>query len=84
MKVEVAGDAGVGRRRLCSDPTTTTVPPTEMVDEEGRKCSVEDADGTEFSRQNHLVKLWILPSSMSCVCALYLSEDIGRLRDTLL
>jgi hypothetical protein len=27
------GDVGVGRRRLCSDPTTTIVPPTEMVDE---------------------------------------------------
>jgi hypothetical protein len=27
------GDFGVGRRRLYSDPTTTTVPPTEMADE---------------------------------------------------
>jgi hypothetical protein len=27
------GDVGVGRRRLCSDPNTTIVPPTEMVDE---------------------------------------------------
>ena len=27
------GDFGVGRRRLYSDPTTTTVPPTEMLDE---------------------------------------------------
>ena len=26
-------DVGVGRRRLCSDPTTTIVPPTEMADE---------------------------------------------------
>ena len=26
-------DVGVGRRRLCSDPTTTSVPPTEMVNE---------------------------------------------------
>jgi hypothetical protein len=32
------GDVGVGRRRLCSDPTTSTVPPTEMVDEEGRNA----------------------------------------------
>ena len=28
------GDVGVGRRRIYSDPTTTPVPPTEMVDEE--------------------------------------------------
>jgi hypothetical protein len=27
------GDVGVGRRRICSDPTTTSVPPTEMVNE---------------------------------------------------
>jgi hypothetical protein len=27
------GDVGVGRRWLCSDPTTTIVPPTEVVDE---------------------------------------------------
>jgi hypothetical protein len=27
------GDVGVGRRRLCSDPTTTSVTPTEMVNE---------------------------------------------------
>ena len=27
------GHVGVGRRRIYSDPTTTTVPPTEMVDE---------------------------------------------------
>ena len=26
-------DVVVGRRRLCSDPTTTIVPPTEMTDE---------------------------------------------------
>ena len=32
------GDVGVGRRRIYSDPTTTTVPPTEMVDEEGRNA----------------------------------------------
>ena len=27
------GGVGVGRRRLCSDPTTTSVPPTDMVNE---------------------------------------------------
>jgi hypothetical protein len=32
------GNVGVGRRRLYSDPTTTTVAPTEMVDEKEESC----------------------------------------------
>ena len=39
---------GVGRWRLCSDPTTTAITAEREVGREGRKWSVEGADGTEF------------------------------------
>ena len=42
---------GVGRRRLCLDPTTTTTTADREGGREGRKWSVEGADGTEFGRQ---------------------------------